>query len=101
MTDLLIHDAIVVTVNREQQILKNGSILIQRGNPALSVSDECSDRASEPRNGQGVDKSRSDLFAHQKSSISGDGRESRKLRWQSTDYTINDSPMLFHYMNNF
>lgn len=31
MTDLLIHDAIVVTVNRENQILKNGTIRVTDG----------------------------------------------------------------------
>ena len=34
---------------------------------------------SEPDAEQGVDKSLRDLFAHQKSPISGDGRESRAL----------------------
>jgi hypothetical protein len=55
------------------------TILIQRGNPALPVSDECSDGQSEPRNEQGVNESKLS-FARQKSKISEDGRESRKLR---------------------
>ena len=51
---------------------------MQRESPALTVRWEGSDQ-SEPDAEQGVDKSRSDLFAHQKSPISGDGRESRAL----------------------
>ena len=53
--------------------------LIQRESPALTVRRECSDPLSEPNAEQGVDKSLRDLFAHQKSEISGDGRESRAL----------------------
>ena len=55
------------------------AILIQRGNPVLPVSDECSDAQSEPRNEQGVTESKLS-FAHQKSKISENGWESRTLR---------------------
>jgi hypothetical protein len=62
------------------------SILIQRENPTPPVSDECSDAQSEPRNEQGVNESKLS-FAHQKSKISEDGRESRKL-WAATAETV-------------
>jgi len=44
MTDLLIHDAIVVTVNQEHQILKNGSIRVADGAITSIAPTESSDR---------------------------------------------------------
>ena len=58
------------------------AILIQRENSALPVRDECSDTSSEPRTEQGVNESKLS-FAHQKSSISEDGSESRHLWWNT------------------
>ena len=55
------------------------AIFIQRENPALPVRDECSDTVSEPRTEQGVNESKLS-FAHQNSSISEDGSESRQPR---------------------
>lgn len=46
MTDLLIHDAIVVTVNQENQILKNGSIRVTDGTITSIESTEPADRGS-------------------------------------------------------
>ncbi|WP_434783259.1 MULTISPECIES: DUF7260 family protein [Halobacteriales] len=57
------------------------AILIQRRNPVLHVSDECSDW-SEPRNEQ--------AGANRVNSV-----------WQFTDYTTDDSLELFHHINNF
>jgi 5-methylthioadenosine/S-adenosylhomocysteine deaminase len=44
MTDLLIHDAIVVTVNRDHQILTNGSIQVEDGNIRSVEPTEAADR---------------------------------------------------------
>ncbi|WP_459808266.1 amidohydrolase family protein [Halopiger thermotolerans] len=46
MTDILVHDAIVVTMNRENQILKNGSIRVRDGTISSVTATELSDRDS-------------------------------------------------------
>lgn len=48
MTDLLIHDAIVVTMNRENQILKDGSVRVTDGTITSVKSTEPADRDSAP-----------------------------------------------------
>ncbi len=47
MTDLLIHDAIVVTVNQEHQILKNGSVRVTDGVVSSVEPTEPGDRDSD------------------------------------------------------
>jgi 5-methylthioadenosine/S-adenosylhomocysteine deaminase len=46
MTDLLFHDAIVVTVNQENQILKNGTIRVTDGTISSVEPAESADRSS-------------------------------------------------------
>jgi hypothetical protein len=58
-------------------------ILTQRGNLALSVSDECSDRSGRNRGANRAGGNRV-------SSVS-----------QSTSYTTHDSLVLFYYLTNF
>ena len=70
----------ILNTVRDSESINILPILIQRGNPALPVSDECSDR-SEPRSEQG-------------------GRESRTLRTTIPGYSTNDFPTVCNYLSN-